>query len=74
MRSISDACGPVLNERQTVDSLVETRYVLICRPAMRNLRRFLRVRFQADTIVDRIAEALFATEVSLGCLHRNVPQ
>jgi len=30
------------------------------------------VRFQADTIVDRIAEALFASEVSLGGLNRDV--
>ncbi len=33
-----------------------------------------RVRFQANTIIDRIAESLFATQVALRRLHRNVPQ
>jgi hypothetical protein len=44
------------------------------RPAVRDLRRSRRVRFQSNPIIHRIAEALFATQVPLRRLHRDVPE
>jgi hypothetical protein len=41
---------------------------------VRELRRSLWVRFQFDPIIDGVAESLLAAQVTLGCLHRNVPQ
>jgi hypothetical protein len=44
------------------------------RLAVRDLRRSPGGRFQPDTIIHGIAEALFATQVPLRCLDRDVPQ
>jgi hypothetical protein len=44
------------------------------RPAGWNLRRSRRVRFQANPIVHRVAETLFAAQVPLRRLHRDVSQ
>ena len=41
---------------------------------MRYLWRSLRVRFQSDLVVDSVAETLFASQVPLRRLHRDVPQ
>ena len=45
-----------------------------CRLAGWNLRRLRQVRFQADPIIHRVAEALFAAQVPLRRLHRDVSQ
>lgn len=44
------------------------------RPAARDSRRPRRVRFQPNPIIHFIKEALFATQVPLRRLHRDVPQ
>jgi hypothetical protein len=41
---------------------------------MRNLRRSRRVRLDSDPIIDGVVEALFASKVSLGCLHGDMTQ
>ena len=38
------------------------------------LRRLRPIRFQADPIVDSVAETLFAAQIPLRCLHRDVSQ
>ena len=38
----------------------------------RDLRRSRRGRFEPDPIIDSVVEALFASEVPLGCLHRDM--
>jgi hypothetical protein len=40
----------------------------------RNLRRSRRIRFEPDPIINSVVEALFAAEVPLGCLHRDMSQ
>jgi len=37
-------------------------------------RSFWLIRFQPDPIVDRVAETLFAAQISLRCLHRDLSQ
>ena len=46
----------------------------ISRPAVRDLRRSLRVRFQTDPIIDRVVESLLAAQVAFRRLYRNVSQ
>ena len=42
---------------------------------MRRIRTLpWRIRFDPDPIIDRVVEALFASEVSLSCLHRDMSQ
>lgn len=41
---------------------------------MWDLRRSRRVRFRPDPIIDGVVESLFAAQVTICCLHRNVPQ
>ena len=50
------------------------RSVPICRPVGRDLRRSRRGWFEPDPIIDSVVEALFASEVPLGCLHRDMSQ
>ncbi len=40
----------------------------------RNLQRSRRIRFEPDPIINGVVEALFASEVPLGCLHRDMSQ
>jgi hypothetical protein len=44
------------------------------RPVVRDLRRSLRVGFQPNPIIHRIAETLFAAQVPLRRLHRDMPK
>jgi hypothetical protein len=44
------------------------------RPVRPDLRRSREGRFEPDPIIDGVVEALFASEVPLGCLHRNMSQ
>jgi hypothetical protein len=43
-------------------------------PAGWNPQRSRRVRFEPDLIIDSVAKALLAAQVSLRCLHRDVSQ
>jgi hypothetical protein len=52
----------------------EPELVMACRQSRWNLRRSRRVRFQSYTMIYRVAEALFAPQVSLRCLYRDLPQ
>jgi hypothetical protein len=45
-----------------------------CRPVGRDLRRSRRGWFEPDPIIDSVVEALFASKVALGCLHRDMSQ
>ncbi len=44
------------------------------REAVLDLRRSRRVRFQLNSIIHRVAETLFAAQVPLRRLHRDMPQ
>jgi len=44
------------------------------RPAVRDLRRSLRVGLQPNPIIHRLAETLFAAQVRLRRLHRDMPK
>ena len=48
------------------------RFLRNCQPVSRNLRRSRRIPFEPDPVIDSVLEALSASEVSLGCLHREV--
>ena len=40
----------------------------------RNLRRSRRIRFEPNPVINSVVEALFASEVSLSCLNRDMAQ
>lgn len=52
----------------------KNRLVPICRPAWRDLLRSRRVWFQPDSIVNGVAELLFAAKVAFRRLYGNLSQ
>ena len=63
---------PILDLRKIAESLADDRLVPECRPAVRDLRRSLRVGLQPNPIIHRVAETLFAAQVPLRRLHRDM--
>ena len=67
-----------LDECQIVDALTDIGLVMTSLSASRlvgrDLRRSRRGWFEPDPIIDSVVEALFASKVALGCLHRDMSQ
>ena len=64
----------ILDLRQNRQCAHRGRLLPASRPAVRDLRRSRWVRIQPNPIIHRVAETLFATQVPLRRLHRDVPE